>query len=110
MADPLPRNEDGQFHMELELHHFERCGVEVAHQVTNQSAVFVDLLRPRTIGHACRLHDGGIVAHHVDQANETFVQTGKLLPNERLYLFCHATKIGGLCYQPDCVGRNGMSV
>ena len=74
VPDPLPGDEDRQLHVQLELAHLERARVPVAHQVVDQAAVVADLLGAAAVGHPRRLHDRGVVAHVVDDADEAVVE------------------------------------
>ena len=74
MADPLPGDEDRQFHMVFDLAHLERRGVAVPHQIVDQAAILADLLGAAAVGHARGLHHGGIVAHVIDHAHEAMVE------------------------------------
>src|SRR5262245_48753298 len=74
MANPLPRHEDRQLHMVLDLAHLERRGVAVPHEIVDQPAVLADLLGAAAVAHARGLHDGGIVAHVVDHSDEAVIE------------------------------------
>ena len=74
VADPLPRDEDRQLHVVLDLAHLERGGVPVAHQVADQPGVLGDAAGSPPIGHPRRLHDRRIVAHVVDHPDEAVVE------------------------------------
>ena len=74
VPDPLPGDEDRQLHVQLDLAHLEGRGVPVAHQVVDQAAVVADLLGAAAVGDPRRLHDGGVVAHIVDDADEAVVE------------------------------------
>jgi hypothetical protein len=74
MPDPLPRHEDRQLHMELDLAHLERRGMAMAQQVVDKALVLAHLLGALAVGDARRLHDRGVVAHVVDDAHEAVVE------------------------------------
>ena len=74
VADPLPRHEDRQLHMELDLAHLEGCGVPVTHQIVDQAAILADLPGAPAVGDARRLDDRAVVAHVVDDADEAVVE------------------------------------
>ena len=46
----------------------------VAHQVADQPGIVPRLLGPGAVRDARRLHDGGIVAHVVDDADKTVIE------------------------------------
>jgi hypothetical protein len=71
VANPLPSDIDWESHEELVLHHLERSGVSMSHQVSNQSAVVPDGLRPLAVGDACGLDDCRIITHVIDQRHES---------------------------------------
>ena len=48
--------------------------MRVAHEVADEGPIFVDAPGALAVGHACCLHDRGIVTHVVHQAAEPFVQ------------------------------------
>jgi hypothetical protein len=74
VPDPLPRHEDRQLHMQLDLAHLEGRRMRVAQQVADQPAVVSRRLRPAAIADPRRLHDGRVVAHIVDHAHETVIE------------------------------------
>ena len=74
MADPLARHEDRQLDVQLDLAHLEGRGVPVAHEVADEAAVAPPPLAAAAVGDARRLHDGLVVAHVVDHADETVVE------------------------------------
>ena len=74
MADPLPRDEDRQLHMVFDLAHLKRGGVPVPHQIADQPGIFGSPPSAAAIGHAGGLHDGVVVAHIVDDADEAVIQ------------------------------------
>ena len=74
VADPLPRDEDRQFDVVLDLAHLERRRVAVPHQIVDQAAILADPLGAAAVGDARRLHDRGVVAHVVDDADEAVVE------------------------------------
>ena len=74
VADPLARHEDRQLHVVLDLAHLERRRVAVPHEIVDQAAVLADLLGAAAVGDARGLHDGGVVAHVVDDADEAVVE------------------------------------
>ena len=74
MADPLACDEDWQLDVDLQLAHFEGRGVLVAHEVVNQSCVVACSPGPSSVGHPCGLHNCGVIAHVVDDSNETMVE------------------------------------
>jgi hypothetical protein len=53
-------------------------------QVADERAVVRDLARAGPIADASRLHDGPIVAHHIDQADKAVIQHGEFLPPQLL--------------------------
>jgi hypothetical protein len=74
MADPLPRHEYRQLHVILDLAHLERRGVAVPHEIVDQPAILADLLGAAAVADPCRLHHRGVVAHVVDDADETVIE------------------------------------
>jgi len=51
----------------------------MAHEIVDEPAILADLARAAAIGDARRLHDGGIVAHIVDDAHEAMIEHGDRL-------------------------------
>jgi hypothetical protein len=49
--------------------------VPVPHQVPNQAAIIAAPLSPLAVADPCGLDDGRIIAHVIDQSDETVVQT-----------------------------------
>jgi hypothetical protein len=74
VPDPLPRHEDRQLDVILDLAHLEGRGVAVPQQVMDQPGIAAGLLGALAVGHPRRLHDGAIVAHVVDHAHEAVVE------------------------------------
>jgi hypothetical protein len=74
VADPLPRHEDRQLHMVLDLAHLERRRVAVPHQIVDEAAILADLPGAAAVADPRGLHHGGIVAHVVDDADEAVIQ------------------------------------
>ena len=74
VADPLPRDEDRQLHVELDLAHLERRGVRVAQQIVDEPGVIAALLGAFSVGDACGLYDRRVVAHVVDDADEAMIE------------------------------------
>ena len=83
VADPLPRDEDRQLHVVLDLAHLERRGMAVAHQVADQAGVLGHPPRAAAIRHPRRLHDRRIVAHVVDHPDEAVIQHRNRLEQHR---------------------------
>src|SRR4030095_4365092 len=81
VRDELPRDEDRQLHVELQLHHLERRRVLVPHEVADEAAVLADALRAEPVADARRLHDGRVAAHVVDEIDEAAVETRDLAPD-----------------------------
>ena len=67
MTDPLSSNEDRKPNEKLELDHFKRSRVTVAHQVTNKPTIVPDRSRAFPVGDSRRLDDGGVVPHVIDE-------------------------------------------
>ena len=74
VADPLPRHEDRQLHVVFDLAHLERRGVPVPHQVADQPGILADPARAAAVDDPRRLHDGRVVAHVVDDADEAVIE------------------------------------
>ena len=74
VPDPLPRHEDRQLHMVLDLAHLEGRRVPVPHEVADQAAILVRRPGAAAVGDARGLHDGGVVAHVVDHPDEAVVE------------------------------------
>ena len=74
MPDPLPGDENRQFDVKLDLAHLERGGVPVAHQVADQSGILLYPLGAAAIGDPGRLHDGVVISHVVDDADEAVIE------------------------------------
>ncbi len=89
VAYPLPCHEDGHLSMKLELYHFERGGVAVTHEVTDQPPVLGHFAGALTIAHPCRLDDGIVSAHGINQSDKTLIQTGNST-FRHLLLFRHS--------------------
>ena len=87
MADPLARDKDGQFDVELDLAHLEGGRVPVAHQVADQPFVVLHRFRAAPIADAGRLTDRRIVAHIVDDAHKAVVEHGNGLVEMGLHPF-----------------------
>ena len=87
VADPLARDKDGQFDVELDLAHLEGGGVPVAHQVADQPFVVLHRFRAAPIADAGRLTDRRIVAHIVDDAHKAVVEHGNGLVEMGLHPF-----------------------
>ena len=84
VADPLARHEDRQLHVVLDLAHLERRRMAVPHQVVDQPAILADLLGAAAVAHARGLHDGGIVAHVVDDPDEAVIEHRQRLEEDFL--------------------------
>ncbi len=84
MADPLARHEDRQLHVVLDLAHLERRRVTVPHEIVDEAAILADLLGAAAVAHPRGLHDGGIVAHVVDDADEAVIEHGQRLVEDFL--------------------------
>ena len=54
------------------------------HEVADQVLVVADRFRPRAVGDAGRLHDGGIVPHVIDDADEAAVEHRELVAEDAL--------------------------
>ena len=52
------------------------------HQVANQAAVFVDLLRACPVRHPRRLYHGAVIAEIVDHAHESLVEHAQRLAED----------------------------
>ena len=104
MPDPLPRNEDRQLDVELELHHFEWRRVQMPHEVADQPPVLMHLLGSGAVGNPCGLDDCRIISHDVDKAHKSFIETPEFFAQQGLNLFCHAAKIHLLfsCHHVVC--------
>ena len=74
VADPLPGHEDRELHVQLDLAHLEGGRVMVAHQVADQAGVVAGGPGAGAVGDAGGLHDGGVVAHVVDDPDEAVVE------------------------------------
>ncbi len=97
VADPLARDEDRQFDVQLDLAHLERGRVPVPHQVPDQPGIVAGLFRPGAIADAGGLHDGGVVAHVIDHADQPVVEDRDRLVQARLQPLGHRTAGGGGC-------------
>ena len=62
VPDPLPGHEDGQLDVQLDLAHFKRSRVVVAHQVAYQRPVAGARLGTSSVGYPGCLHNGPVVA------------------------------------------------
>ena len=76
VPDPLPGYEDRQLDVQLDLAHFKRSRVVVAHQVAYQRPVGGAYLGPPSVGYPGCLHDGAVVAHVIDDSHESVVEPG----------------------------------
>ena len=76
VADPLPGHEDRQLDVQLDLAHFKRSCVVVAHQVAYQRPVGGAYLGPPSVGYPGCLHNGPVVAHVIDDSHESVVEPG----------------------------------
>src|SRR5690606_1064348 len=74
MTDPLARDEDRQLDVKLYLAHLEGRGVTVPHQIADETTILLHALGTTAIGNAGRLDDSRIVAHIVDDPDETMIQ------------------------------------
>ena len=84
VADPLAGHENRQFDVELDLAHLEWRGVAVAHQVADQAGILLHPLGAAPVRNPRGLHDGGVVAHVVDDTNEAMIQHRDGLKQHRL--------------------------
>src|SRR5262249_38392102 len=71
-------------HQQLDLGHLKRRRVRVPHQIADEAAIVGDLARTFAIAHAGRLHDGLVIPHTIDGADEPVVEHGELLPAKRI--------------------------
>ena len=85
VADPLARDEHGQFDVQLDLAHLERGRVPVAHEVADQAFVVGDGLGALAVRDPRGLRDGGVIAHVVDEAHEAVVEHRDGLIEVRLH-------------------------
>ena len=76
VPDPLPGHEDGQLDVQLDLAHFKRSRVVVAHQVAYQRPVGGAYVGTVAVGYSGCLHDGSVVAHVIDDSDESVVEPG----------------------------------
>ena len=76
VADPLPGHEDRQLDVQLDLAHFKRSRVVVAHQVAYQHPVGGAYLGPPAVGYPGCLDNGPVVAHVIDDSDESVVEPG----------------------------------
>ena len=74
VAEPLACDEDRRLDVQLELAHLEGRRVAMAQEVADQRAVLPHMPRACAVGDPRRLHDGGIVAHVVNHADEAVVE------------------------------------
>ena len=70
--------------MELDLTHLERCGVRMPHQIANEATILVHALGTCPIRDSRSLYDRGFAAHVVNDANETIVEDGERLAEDRV--------------------------
>ena len=84
MANPLPRDEDRQLHMQLDLAHLERSRMSMAHQIIDQPAIFGNFLGATAVGNPGRLNDRTVVAHIVDHAEKSVIQHRNRCVHQRL--------------------------
>ena len=74
VTDPLPGDEDRELDVELDLAHLKRRTVAVAHQVADEPTVVAQLGGAAPVRHPRRLHDGTVVAHVVNDADEAVIE------------------------------------
>ncbi|GAB6391593.1 MAG: hypothetical protein MdMp014T_0966 [Treponematales bacterium] len=92
VADPLPRHEHGQFHMEGENHLLERARVPVPEEVINQRRVLAVTLRALAVGNPRRLNHPLVAAEIVHQPHEPLVKHRKNLVQNSLGLRSRAMR------------------
>ena len=66
VANPLSPTVHRNANEDLDLRHLERRRVSVPQEITNESPIIRHLLRPFAVTDAGGLHDGGVIAHHID--------------------------------------------
>jgi hypothetical protein len=71
MSNPLPGDEDWKSDQELVLHHLERRGMPMPHEVANQASVIANGFRPLTVGDAGGLDNRRVVPHVVDESDKS---------------------------------------
>ena len=74
VPDPLARDKDRQFHMQLDLAHLERGRMPVPHQVPDQPGIVLHAFGAFAIAHPRRLADRRIVAHVIDHPDKPVIQ------------------------------------
>jgi hypothetical protein len=80
VANPLTGHENRHGAVKLELHHLQRTRVQMAHEVTDESAIVGHLARVLARERLARgLRDGGITAHVIDQDHEPVIENGEPL-------------------------------
>ena len=60
--------------MKFDFAHFEGSRVPMAHQVADESAVVGSSMSPSAVGYARGLDDGAVIAHIVDDTDESVVE------------------------------------
>lgn len=110
MANPLTPAIHRDTDQELDLDHLKGGRVSVPQQIPDESAVVGDLFRTLAITDAGRLHDGTVLAHHVDQTDETVVQNGEFLPAEFFYQFSSLSHPSAPSHAIDGWKIKGVSV
>ena len=84
VPDPLPRDKDRQLYVVLDLAHLERRRMAVPHQVIDEPLILADLAGAAAVGDAGRLHDRGVVAHVIDDADKPVIEHRQRLVEDRL--------------------------
>lgn len=87
MADPLAPGVHGNTDVEFDFAHFEGGGVGIAQQIADETAILMHLLGAGPVGDSGCLDDSSVVAHVVDDADESVVQHRKGLTEHGIERF-----------------------
>ena len=74
MTNPVAGDENRQLDMQFDFAHFKRRSVAVPHQIIDKPFDLRSLLCSAAVRHARRLNDCRVVAHIVDDADESVIQ------------------------------------
>ena len=108
MPNPLAGDKDRQFDMEFEFHHLKRSRVLVAHQVANQTAVFMTLFGAFAVGDPRGLYDRIVGAHNIHQAHEAMIENLEFAPQEIIHIGRHnRISLVETCTRPVIVIASG---
>jgi hypothetical protein len=73
MTHPLPRYKYGHLTVKLEFHHLKRCGMAVAHEVSDQTSILGYFAGPLTITDPGCLHNGIVSSHGIHEPDKPFI-------------------------------------